>query len=267
MTLPTPLDEADLDPFFEQLGSSGQAVLFLDYDGTLAPFCVDRDAAVPYPGVTEILEAMLGMGHTRLVMVSGRPVSDVMRLLNISSRPEIWGAHGMERCLPDGDCERMPLGDAMLQGLSRARAWAKAESLAAHYEEKPGSIAIHFRGLPARDAWKLEDNARAALEPIAEKSGLKLCPFDGGLELRPPHITKARTVNTVLSEMPAGTPAAYLGDDMTDEDAFRAIGRRGLSVLVRTEPRPSLASVWVRPPEQLLALLQRWHDSRLAVGT
>lgn len=268
MSHPTPLDKADLEPFFERLRHSGQAVLFLDYDGTLAPFSVDRDAAIPYPGVVEVLDTILNAGHTRLVMVSGRPVSDVMRLLNLNSasRPEIWGSHGMERCLPDGHCEQIPLDSRMQQGLSRATSWARTKLRVEHCEEKPGSIAIHFRGLADLDARKLEARVRSALQPIAEKSGLKLCAFDGGLELRPPNITKARTVNTVLAEMPAETVAAYLGDDLTDEDAFREIAGRGLSALVRPEPRESLASLWLRPPEELLVFLQQWHEIRMAAA-
>jgi trehalose-6-phosphatase len=51
---------------------------------------------------------------------------------------------------------------------------------------------------------------------------------------------------------------AYLGDDRTDEDAFKALAGRGLAVLVREELRPTAAAVWLRPPVELLDFLQRW---------
>ena len=62
----------------------------------------------------------------------------------------------------------------------------------------------------------------------------------------------------VLSGAPPGTVAAYLGDDLTDEDAFRALPEGALGVLVREELRPTDAGAWVRPPEGLLDFLDRW---------
>jgi trehalose-6-phosphatase len=54
---------------------------------------------------------------------------------------------------------------------------------------------------------------------------------------------------------------AYLGDDLTDEDAFAAVGDRGLSFLVRGEARASNARYWLRPPEELLEFLDGWLAS------
>jgi trehalose-phosphatase len=62
-----------------------------------------------------------------------------------------------------------------------------------------------------------------------------------------------------LSEVSEDSVAAYLGDDVTDEDAFRAIKGRGLSVLVRPEHRETEADVWIRPPDELLEFIGRWR--------
>jgi trehalose-phosphatase len=110
----------------------------------------------------------------------------------------------------------------------------------------------------AHDAWT----------PIGREAGLVLHPFDGGLELRAKGWDKGDAVRAVLATEPAGAAAAYLGDDLTDEDAFAALdtlaaeGRvRGIGVLVRGERRPTRASAWLRPPEQLLGFLDRWNRS------
>jgi trehalose-6-phosphatase len=63
----------------------------------------------------------------------------------------------------------------------------------------------------------------------------------------------------VLSETAEDTAIAYLGDDITDEDAFRAVKVRGLGILVRTEFRETAADVWLRPPEELASFLQLWR--------
>jgi trehalose-6-phosphatase len=57
---------------------------------------------------------------------------------------------------------------------------------------------------------------------------------------------------------------AFLGDDLSDEAAFRAvrrIGKRGLSVLVRREFRETAAEIWLRPPGELLCFLERWEKA------
>ena len=53
--------------------------------------------------------------------------------------------------------------------------------------------------------------------------------------------------------------ASYLGDDLTDEDAFRALKGRGLSVLVRNELRETLADIWLKPPGELIDFLLKWN--------
>ena len=62
----------------------------------------------------------------------------------------------------------------------------------------------------------------------------------------------------MLSQTGENSAVAYLGDDMTDEDAFQAVKARGLAVLVRPQFRPTAADVWLRPPEELVAFMQHW---------
>jgi trehalose 6-phosphate phosphatase len=83
-------------------------------------------------------------------------------------------------------------------------------------------------------------------------------PFDGGLELRAATKHKGDAVAVVLGEAGDQVAAAYLGDDQTDENAFRAIKGRGLAILVRGEPRPTMADVWLRPPDELVRFLRDW---------
>jgi trehalose 6-phosphate phosphatase len=90
--------------------------------------------------------------------------------------------------------------------------------------------------------------------------GLALLEFESGLELRTGR-DKGGAVEAILAECDPAAPVAFLGDDLTDEAGFRAInsqGRRGLSVLVRREPRETEADVWLRPPEDLREFLKRW---------
>src|ERR1700744_3991434 len=78
----------------ERLRSAPRSVLMLDYDGTLAPFHVDRFAATPYPGVEDRLATLSGLSRVRLVLVSGRSARELRDLLPVGIKAEIWGSHG-----------------------------------------------------------------------------------------------------------------------------------------------------------------------------
>lgn len=119
-------------------------------------------------------------------------------------------------------------------------------------------MALHWRGLTPRTIAAMRHDIRRLWSPIASAHGLALHPFDGGVELRAPGQDKGSVVRRLLSDLDEGASVAYCGDDLTDEDAFEALGDRGLRVLVRPVLRDTAADVWVRPPDELLAFLQRW---------
>ncbi len=251
----------DLDLFFETLANTKQRVLLLDYDGTLAPFRIERDQAVPYPGVGEVLNSILKTGSCRVVLVTGRQVKDLIPLLGLSRIPEIWGAHGLERLFPDNRYEVADIGESPMRGLSEAHVWSESEGLQDLCEQKPGCLALHWRGLGEAKVKEIRDKIMANWLPIAQDTGLALHEFDGGLELRVPAKNKGSAVETILSEMGEGSVAAYLGDDLTDEDAFSVMDEKGLSILVRKEFRPTNADLWLRPPEELLGFLKNWNHA------
>jgi trehalose-phosphatase len=259
-------DHAALERFFELLPGVPARVLLLDYDGTLAPFRVDRDRAIPYDGVREAVRRLLDAGHTRVVVISGRTITDLRPLLGVEPPPELWGTHGWERMEPGGRLRLRELEGAQRTGLESARAAVTIDD--ARVEVKPASVAVHVRGLSARESERVLAAARDAWAPIARDAGLALHPFDGGLELRARGWDKGDAVRAVLAEEPSGAAAAYLGDDLTDEDAFRALDEladagdlRALGVLVRGERRPTRARAWLRPPEALIEFLERWNRS------
>jgi trehalose 6-phosphate phosphatase len=250
--------QSQFAPFLQSIAQASQAVLLLDYDGTLAPFQTARDRAYPYPGVALVLQEIVRNGLTRVVVISGRDARDVLPLLNIHPHPEVWGIHGLQRLRTDGSVEMPRLDDRTLNGLSDADRWLGYLQLRYVAEFKVGSIAIHWRGLDEIEAEDLRSRVVLGWRPIAEYSGLNLLQFDGGVEIRANQADKGEAVRTFLSEINPHAPAAYLGDDTTDESAFQAIEGHGISVLVRPEWRSTAARFWLRPPEELLDFLALW---------
>jgi len=92
----------NLTGFFQKLNQTCHQLLFLDYDGTLAPFKIRPEEAVPYPGVKELLKKIQECHKTQLVIVTGRTIKDLIPLLGLEDVPEIWGSHGLERLKVDG---------------------------------------------------------------------------------------------------------------------------------------------------------------------
>jgi trehalose 6-phosphate phosphatase len=254
----------DYAAFVAAIPAASERVLMLDYDGTLAPFHIRPEAAVPYPEVAASLAEIVASGGTRIVVVSGRPARELPPLLQVDPLPEIWGSHGWERLMPDGShAMEEPLADARTALERAAQVVQRVMPAHARLERKLASIALHWRGVPEGEIERLHAQARAVWEPvIASGSGLELLSFDGGLELRAAGCNKQYAVKTVLSQTGEGSVVAYLGDDMTDEDAFQAVKPRGLAVLVRPQFRPTAADVWLRPPEELVAFMQHWTVKR-----
>ncbi|MBZ5663716.1 MAG: trehalose-phosphatase [Acidobacteriia bacterium] len=250
--------QSELTPFLHTVAHASQAVLLLDYDGTLAPFHARRDQAYPYPGAALILQDIIRNGRTRVVVISGRDAPDVLPLLNIHPCPEVWGVHGLQRLRTDGSLEMPHLDERTLDGLSDADRWLGYQQLRHTAEFKAGSIAVHWRGLSEIEVEDLCARVMLGWRPIAQHSGLDLLEFDGGVEIRASHADKGDAVRAFLSEISPDAPAAYLGDDATDESAFRAMEGRGISVLVRPKWRQTAAQLWLQPPDELLDFLGLW---------
>jgi trehalose-phosphatase len=249
----------NLNEFFKHLPQAERKVLFLDYDGTLAPFKTNPGEALPYPGVREIISRIMERTDTRLVIVTGRWTRDLIPLLGLRRSPEIWGSHGLEHLTAEGSYEISPMDERAVQGLATADEWMEKEGLLHRCEKKPGCLALHWRGLTEGAVLELQNAVLPTWRRLSETTGLDLIEFDGGLELRVAARNKRDAVKGVLHESPkSGLSAAYLGDDLTDEDAYKAIKGKGIGVLVREEFRPTDADVWIRPPGELLKFLSRW---------
>lgn len=264
-------ENADLVRFWNHVGRADQRILFLDYDGTLAPYQINPAKAVPYPGVLEILQRMLERKRSRIIIVTGRSVSDLEPLLALPALPEVWGEHGSEHRLQNGERAVLELTPLHHIGFAKAR-----DALALHFPEarlevKHTSLAAHWRGVPMDSIASRSPAVACCWADIARGHGLELLPFEQGIEIRPMGATKGLSVRLSLGEVSGTAAVAYLGDDQTDEDGFYAVrqwvqadpaSRVGLTALVRVDtPRPTKADVWIKPPEEILSFLELWDST------
>jgi trehalose-phosphatase len=198
-----------------------------------------------------------------MAVITGRPAEEIAPLLGLEQPIEVWGLHGAERLYPDGRRELEAGSGAAQQKLEELRERLGRDSLGGRFEDKPNAAVMHWRGLPPHKARAIEKKTRQLFEPLAEMDGLGLLEFEAGLELRVGR-DKGGAVEAILAEAGAGAPVAYLGDDLTDESAFRAVNALDasesphVSVLVRHAWRETAAEIWLRPPEELRSFLTDW---------
>ena len=253
-----------LQEFFSAFPGAPTSLLLLDYDGTLAGFRIDRFNARPWAGIPQLLTRIQRQGRTRIAIVTGRPAEEIPSMLALDPAPEVWGLHGAERLYPNGRRESETQTPPVRQALQNLRKQLKRDALGGLFEDKPNAAVMHWRGRTPEQAREIERRAREIFEPLAKMDGLRLLKFEAGLELRAGR-DKGGAVREIIRESEAGAPVTYLGDDLTDEAAFKAVNEAKtphLSVLMRREPRKTAADVWLKPPEGLRMFLRMWLDAR-----
>lgn len=221
-----------------------RAAVLLDVDGTLAPI-VDRPEDARVPDETRRQLARLAGRYALVACVSGRPGSDVERMVGVRG-VAIVGEHGLE------------LDPAARDWAERIAEFARGVDWPA--ERKPLSASFHFRRADDEAA------ARAYLTRVAEAaSAAGLVPRWGRmvLEVRPPVDAHKGTAVCALVARAGVSRALYVGDDRTDLDAFQGLDglELGIRVAVRSSETPpellAAADVVVEGTAGVLELLRR----------
>ncbi len=228
LTLPPPLSQWE------------RPSLFLDFDGTLVaiadhPQAVEVSATLP--GLLTRLNDFL---DGRLAIISGRAIADLDRFLDLPS-VSVAGSHGGELRMGNSrsiQAMASPMPSSIASSLNELA--AQRSNLLV--ESKPFSVAIHYRAQPELGPEVLE-----YATSLAETAGLTLKPGKMVVELVMPGVDKGRAVGTFM-QMPTfkGSRPIFVGDDMTDEDAFRSVlDLEGGGVLVGRERET--AAIWRLP--------------------
>jgi trehalose 6-phosphate phosphatase len=225
--VPRALDElAALERRLER----GRVAVFLDYDGTLPPIVGDPDAATLDPSMRAVVAALAE--RLPVAIVSGRDREDVQRRVGLSG---IYyaGGHGFDIAGPGRQLEH-PGGAAALPSLEAAERDLRERLAAvegARVERKRFSVAVHYRHVEEARVAEVVDAVRAALrDDLAKSEGKKVLELGPRVDWH-----KGRAVDWLLEALELRgedvTPV-FVGDDLTDENAFRSLGERGVGVLV-----------------------------------
>lgn len=249
-----------LGEFRERLGGREPA-LFLDYDGTLTPIVQRPELARLDERMRDLLREVASA--FTVAIVSGRDREDVQELVGLDS-VVYAGSHGYDIRGPEGVRVEHEVGEDALPALKRAEDHLRVALdpiEGAQIERKRFSIAVHYRNVADENVAKVEhavDEAVGASGELRKTYGKKVFEVQPNVEW-----DKGRAVRWLIEALgldPRATIPVYIGDDETDEDAFRALRGRGLGVLVAEEPVPSEAVYRLRDVEEVRRFL-RWLAS------
>lgn len=248
--------------FWTSVRQALHVALLLDYDGTLAPFHVDRLKAIPLDGVADALHDMQAYTDTFVALVSGRPISEILALMP-DPGVTIIGTHGFE-VRPAGDAIRVvAISDAQTRVLDRAAVDARAVVGPSRIERKVATVAAHFRGMDDHDTHQSQSQLHDCWLRYADQSAVEIRQFNGGLEMRALGRHKGIAVAEYLETCPYGTLAVYVGDDDTDEDAFEVLSRDGgYGIRVGEKSETTAAQGSLSSCDDVLRFLQTWITER-----
>jgi trehalose-phosphatase len=229
--------------------------IFLDYDGTLTPIVGRPDQAVLTDSTRAILRTLAA--KVPVAILSGRELEDVRKRVAIDGIVYA-GSHGFDIAGPRGmqsqeATEFMPALDAAEKELREKLAGIAGALL----ERKRFSIAAHYRNVNENDFPKLE---RAVSEVAGRHRELRRMEGKKVHELLPDvDWDKGKAVLWLLEALGSDhgkVRPIYIGDDRTDEDAFRVLGQCGVGILVSDQPRPTAATYSLRDPTEVERFLR-----------
>ncbi|HYB39214.1 MAG TPA: trehalose-phosphatase [Mycobacterium sp.] len=250
-----------LDSYGQLIGviAGREAFVCLDYDGTLSDIVPDPDAATLVDGAAEALEHLAT--QCPVAILSGRDLADIRDRVGL---PGIWyaGSHGFELIGPDGSEHQNETAAAAVPVLESAAADLRDELSqipGARVEHKRFAVAVHYRNVATEHVGEVI----AAAHRHRKRHGLRVTNGRKVVELRPDiDWDKGTALGWIRDRIHQSGKVVpiYIGDDLTDEDAFDAIRSGGIGIGVRNDEdgnRPTAASFTLRNPAEVCEFVRR----------
>ena len=244
----TVLPSTELRAAIQRLARTPQLLVACDYDGTMAPIVDDPSQAVPLPETVAALRALANLPQTKVAVISGRALRDLAAMSRLPSEIHLVGSHGSEfdvgfvhKLAP----ELTALRDRLLAQLTEIVAGKEGVRL----EVKPASVAVHTRAAA-------DDVADAVVAAVrngpATWEGVQVTEGKKVIELAVVATHKGTALDSLRAQLGASA-VLYMGDDVTDENAFAHL--HGPDVGVKIGPGDTLAPYRIADPMEAARLL------------
>lgn len=258
-----------MDKVFQGVASNGQVLLALDFDGTLAEIVPDpADATLP-ESIFKLLEALNNQPRFTVAVVSGRSLVDLKERVKL---PDVAyaGDHGLEisgpgfhHIPPEAEAFRTTVAE-----IGEALEAALKGIPGVIFEHKGLSMSIHYRLTPSGQRTAALRTIRRVTKPYLDRDAVRVVKGKEVVNLLPPvdwHKGAAlKWLINLLDTMPrrvGGILPIYIGDDVTDEDAFKAVRESGFAVRVGRPKPTSAAPYYVKSTTEVEEVLQALLDN------
>jgi len=243
-----------------------QVFLLLDYDGTLTPIKPKPELARLSISIKKLLIRLKNKKSFKLAIISGRSLKEVKRLVGIKGIIYA-GNHGLEL---EGPNIRFINKKALLNKKSLFILCKKLKNRlsgikGALIENKGLTLTVHFRLVREKDfTKKLKPAVECMLKPLVVAKKIRLSHGKKIYEIRPPiDWHKGRIVKWLLGHkkfFKSSTLPICIGDDHTDEDMFKAIGKKGITISVGSSRSRSRAKYYLKNTKDVETLLKRLDE-------
>lgn len=237
--------------------------LFLDYDGTLVPIAESPSKTVIPEEIKEIIRGLSKSPRCKIAVVSGRALEDVRRLLGLKEIVYV-GNHGLEIEGPKLKFKSVvPLGFKKILKRIKYDLNKKLASIkGVLFEDKGYTLSLHYRLVNEKQVPLVKAAFHEAIITYLVGNKIKIKSGKKVFEIRPPiEWDKGKAVLWLLARQRFVLKSnnifpIYIGDDITDEDAFNALKENGASVFVG-EPKKSKARYYLKNSKEVIEFLKR----------
>ncbi len=236
--------------------SAKRIIFFLDYDGTLTPIRKKPSLARINKKSKNILKKLSEKPAFKVFIISGRSLKDIRNLIGVKS---IYyaGNHGMELAGPGlryVNKKALRLAPFIRKNYDALKMAMKFKGV--FVENKTYTLSVHYRALSRGKTGEFMKKFATVAKKLKKNNKLRITEGKKVFEIRPGvRWNKGEIIKWILKRNKKCLPIC-IGDDITDEDAFRAIGKRGISILVSWRKRKSFARYWLKSPKEVINLLR-----------
>lgn len=243
--------------------SNKSILLFLDYDGTLAPIVETPEKAVISKDTKEVLDKLSKKRDCNIAVISGRSLRDIKNMVGLENIIYA-GNHGLEIEGPKIRFESQvsPRLKSIIRQIKEDLENKLLGVKGVFIEDKGLTVSVHYRLVDKKDIPLLQNIFTALIGPYTIRDKIKVNSGKKVYEIKPPVMwDKGKVVSWLLARQQFAQGEdkifpIYIGDDITDEDAFRAMKNKGLTIFVG-EPGLSEAHYYLKDTEEVIRFIQQ----------
>jgi len=246
---------------FETIDEADETVLFLDYDGTLVFFKGKPSEVVTPNEVKTVLNKLIENSIFTVVIVSGRRLLEIKNLLDMDGL-SFAALHGLQIEFSDGkrfNWKPAENAQSFLEKIKEEALYEFKNENGVYIEDKELTLAFHYRMLSKEKINGAVGRFIDIVKNFDKNNSLEIIGGEKVVEIRPRGWNKGKATEYIINNVAQSKNKIpiYIGDDTTDEDAFKYLGDQGLTIYVsNNSKKPTSAQYWLKDPDDVLIFLK-----------